>query len=299
MKYRRTRRLLKKKHIVVISTVLFVLVAAVVIIGVSAASKERAREQQAVDTKLHEGLLRIGLRGDIDALCTYNEETGQYEGLEKDIADELVSRIFGDDIIVEYVDVNSRTKDALLKIGDVDLSLGASINTDQSGICYTSSYFADACGFLVMKDESVSQETLEDLSGGVIAMVQGSLPAMESEADEDKTKLDEYLALKGITVTIKEYASYPEAINALGAGFVKGVCAAQNDLKHFGKSGMLLLNEAFMPNRYCVQFVSADELLCAVFSKTIEEMRKDGTIEALAQKWNITDYSGLEDISNE
>jgi ABC-type amino acid transport substrate-binding protein len=51
-----------------------------------------------------------------------------------------------------------------------------------------------------------------------------------------------------------------------------------------------------MPNRYCVQFASADQALCTVFSKAIADMRKDGTLDALVQRWNLIDYSGLKDM---
>lgn len=294
MKYRKRRLLyLKKKHIVIISVLLFALIATLVIVKVSENARERAAEQQAVQSQLHEGLLRVGLRGDIGTLCTFNQDTGEYEGLEKDVADELISRVFGDDILVQYVDVNSRTKDALLKIGDVDISLGASIDTAQSGICYTSSYFADACAFLVMEGGITSQE---GLSGKKIAVVPGSLPALKSEKDENKTRLDDYLATQGIEATIKQFASYPEAIEALNSGVVDGVCASETNLKLFGKTGMLLLSERFMPNRYCVQFAKADTALCAVFSKAIAEMRDDGTLDAIVARWNQIDYSALKDM---
>ena len=294
MKYRKRRLLfLKKKHIVIIGVLLFAVIATLVIVKVSEAASERNAEQQAVQSQLHEGMLRVGLRGDISTLCTYNVDTGEYEGLEKDVADELISRVFGDDILVEYIDVNSRTKDALLKIGDIDISLGASINTEQSGICYTSSYFADACAFLVMEGGVTTQE---DLEGRVIAVVPGSLPAEQSPKDENKTMLDDYLASQNIEATVKEYASYPEAMEALSTELVDGVCASETNLKIFGKTGMLLISERFMPNRYCVQFASADKSLCTVFSNTIEEMRNDGTLDALVAKWNQIDYSALKDV---
>lgn len=294
MKYRkRSLLLLKKKHIVIISVILAALIATLIIVKVGASSRESAAERQAVQAQLQTGLLRIGLRGDLSSLCTLNPDTGEYEGLEKDISDELVSRVFGDDIIVEYVAVNSRTKDALLKIGNIDLSLGASVNTGQSGISYTSSYYADACGFLVIEGGITSQEGLE---GGVVAVVQNSLPAQISAKDKEKTKLDDYFAAQGIAAKVKPYASYPEAVDALSAGLVSGVCAAGIDLTIFGKSGMLLLGERFMPNRYCVQFASSDSALCAAFSAEIAAMREDGTLAVLTKKWNLLDYSGLNDI---
>jgi len=285
--------LLKKKHIIIISVILAVLIAVVVIAKVSTVGRERAEKQQAVASQLHEGLLRVGLRGDIGQFCTFNEDTGEYEGLEKDVIDALIACVFGEDILVEYVDVNSRTKDALLKIGDVDVSLGASIDLDLSGICYTASYYADACAFLVMEGGVTSQE---GLSGGIIAVVQNSLPAQDSEENEDKTLLDDYLTVQGIAATVKEFASYPEAVDALRSGVVDGVCASENDLKIFGKSGMLMLAERFMPNRYCVQFASDDSALCAVFNDAIEAMIADGTMEVLIAKWNLVDYSALQDI---
>ena len=299
MKYRKRRLLLKRKHIIIVGALLVAIIAAIVIVRVSGGARERTAERQAVQAQLQTGLLRIGLRGDLSSLCTYNADTGEYEGLEKDIVDELVSRVFGNDIIVEFVDVNSRTKDALLKIGDIDLSLGASINTDESGICCTSSYFADGCGFLVMDDGSEAQETREareELKDGIVAVVQNSLPAMESRENEDITKLEYYLAAQDIAATIKMYASYPEAVDALSAGLVNGVCASETDLKIFGKSGMLLLGERFIPNRYCVQFSDSDSALCAVFNKAIAAMREDGTLSALTKKWNLKDYSGLNDL---
>ncbi len=295
MKYRKKRLLLlKKKHIVIICVLLFAILATFVIVKLTEASRERAAEQQAVQAQLDAGLLRVGLRGDMKQLCAYNTETGQYEGLEKDIADELIAHVFEDKLLVQYVEVNSRTKDALLKIDEIDMALGASLDTGKSGIRYTVPYFADACAFLVMEGGITSEL---GLSGGVIAVVQNSMPALDSSETEDATNLDDYLAAQGITATVKVYASYPEAVQALSDGFVQGVCASENDLKIFGRSGMLLLAERFMPCRYCVQFAQSDEALRTVFSKAIAQMQEDGTLAALVGKWGLTDYSALPDVN--
>jgi len=295
LKYKKRNLLvLKKKHIIIISIILVALITAIVIVKVSAVGRERADKEQAVASQVHEGLLRVGLRGDIGQFCTLNPDTGEYEGLEKDVIDALIARVFGDDILVEYVDVNSRTKDALLKKGDIDVALGASIDTDQSGICYTDPYFADACAFLVMEGGITSQT---GLSGGIIAVVQNSLPAQDSPENEDKTLLDDYLAAQNIPATVKTFASYPEAVEALKSGVVEGVCASENDLKLFGKAGMLMLADRFLPNRYCLQFSSSDKALCAAFTDALGDMIKDGTMAAVITKWNLVDYSALPDVN--
>jgi ABC-type amino acid transport substrate-binding protein len=51
-----------------------------------------------------------------------------------------------------------------------------------------------------------------------------------------------------------------------------------------------------MPNRYCVQFASSDSALCEVFSDAIKAMIADGTMDALIAKWNLVDYSALQDV---
>ena len=290
MRYRKKRILLKEKHIKIIGIIGAVIIVILVVLFISAANKEKAQMQASVDDMAALGVINVGLRGDIGSLCTYNEETGEYEGLEKDVADEIISRIFGDDILVHYVDVNSETKNALLLSGDVDIALGASLNTGTSDICYTSSYYSDGSAFLVIEGEMTSED---GLNGGTIGVVQGSLA--DTEQSNGQTNLESYLEAHDINASIKEYSSYPEAIEALRDGFVNGVCANEVFLKVFGKTGMLILPERFMPNNYCVEIRESLGAFCGVVSNTIKDMQADGTMESLIDKWNLVNYASLEE----
>jgi len=283
--------LINKKHIRVIAIVLVLIVAYFVIQSLSTAGRERAQQEAAMGSISAEGIIRVGLRGDIGRLCTYNADTDTFEGLEKDVADEIIRRVFGNDILIRYQQVNSRTKDVLLKSGDIDISLGATLAAGTSGIVYTEPFYADAAAFLVMEGSMTWQTGLKD---GTVAIVQDSLMAQEVDEDE-VTRMQAYLTAQGLNTKIKEYASYPEAMEALDSGHVDGVCASEIYLMRFGKNGMLMLPERFMPHRYCIGVREDLGALSDVINETLEQMRSDGTLGALIEKWNLTDYSALTD----
>lgn len=291
LKYRRRRfLLLKRKHIKIIIIILAVVIAAAVILAVTSANRVRSGKQHAVEFISDKGVLNIGLRGDLRSISNFNEQTNEFEGLDKDVADEIVRRLFPDGMIVNYVLVNSETKDAQMRLGTLDMALGASRNTGKSGILYTSPYFADASAFLV-KEGQITSSAL--LNGKTVGVVQGSVVDQKSEDDEEISVLQEYLIKQGVEVTVRRYASYPEAIEGLRAGAVAAVSASENNLKKFGISGMLVLPDRFLPSRYCVQVRKDMGTFVDVVDDVLAEMKKDGTLDALISKWNLVDYSAL------
>lgn len=291
MKHRRKRWLLiKPRHIkIIIITVSAILVLWAVSSILTATGRE-SKKQQAVDAFYQRGMINIGMRADLGALCTLNEKTGEFEGFEKDVADILISRLFEQDIIVNFVEVNSRTKDAMLRRGDIDIALAASIEKTISGIDYTSPYYADASAFLVSEGQ---MSTMEGLNGGVIAIVQNTYQALSGE-EEKTTKMDDYLALLKIGAEVREFASYPEAVSALRAGLVNGVCASEVMLKLFGQKGMVILSERFMPNEYCVGVSETNGVFIEAVDDGLRSMQLDGTLQELIRKWNLTNYEELD-----
>ena len=278
MRFKKRRLIrIQQKHIRIIAPVLAVIVIIAVISLISSASKERAQKLEAIDNIAGRGVINIGLRGDIGDLCTYDQETGTFEGLEKDIADEIINRIFEDGILVNYVMVSSETKDAYLTNSDIDIALGASVKGSSSSIYYTSSYYSDAAAFLVNEEQT---DRVDDLNGGVIVVVQGSLVESESADNEDINKLEEYLDLHGMTATVDVYASYQEAVEALRLGFVDAVCANELFLILYGKAGMLILSDRFLPYHFVVGVDQSLGMFCDAVDETLREMKKDGTVSA-------------------
>jgi ABC-type amino acid transport substrate-binding protein len=122
--------------------------------------------------------------------------------------------------------------------------------------------------------------------------------AQESEDnkdDENATLMSEYLKILDIEADVKEYASYPEAIQALRDGFVDAVCASETALTKFGKTGMLLLPERFMPSDYRICFSQSAGLFSQAVNDVIATMKQDGTLDMLIQKWDLVNYQKLEE----
>ncbi len=282
---------INKKYFRIAVAAVVVVIAIVIIVLVASANKKTAEKQSSIDAVAKTGVFNIGLRGDIGTLCAYDEQTKTYTGLEKDIADELAGRLFPDGgVIVNFINVNSETKDAMLQQGTLDISLGASVTGSVSGIKYSQVYYSDACAFLVREGEMTSGDAL---TGGKIAVIQGTYPATKQKKDKNLTYLDEYLSEKGIKAFVKLYASYPEAIEALKDGFINGVCANEINLKLFGKTGMLILPERFMPISYCVQVRGALGMFIDAVNDCLSEMESDGTMSALLDKYGLVDYGEL------
>lgn len=294
MRFFRRSILIKKKYLKIILPILAAIVIIVVIASLSAGAKERQEKQAAVDAVAEVGILKIGLRGDLGALCTYNTQAKEFEGLEKDVIDEVLSRLFDEDMIITYELVNSNTKDAQIKTGELDIALGASINYKTSSIKFSTSFYADPAGFLVMENGIKSQE---DLNGKTIGYVQESYVSRENEDDE--TKLEVYLETQGITADIKKYASYPETIDALAGGHVSAVCAGGEYMKLFGKKGMVILPERFLPHKYSIETRRSLATFCTAISDVLNEMEQDGTLEKLIDKWGLVDYYELTEGLNE
>lgn len=296
MRYKRRRLLLfKQTHLRIIIGIAIALAVFAIIYFILSATGHESKKQSAVNDVQSTGLINIGLRKGLGKLCAYNEETGQFEGFEKDVADEITSRIFGGDILVNYVTINTETRLAYLKRDDIDIGLGAAINMGEKGIQYSASYFSEGSAFLVIEENTKS---MEELSGGRIAIVHGTMHAQKSEAnDDDKnaTLMSDYLKILNIEADIKEYASYPEAIQALRDGFVDAVCASETALTQFGMTGMLLLPERFMPSDYRVCISNSLGLFSEAVDDAIAAMKKDGTLDTLMHKWDLVNYQELEE----
>ncbi len=295
MRYRKRRFwLIKQEHLRIIIGIAIVLAVVAIVFFILSITGHQASKQNAVDNVAATGLINVGLRGDLNKLCTYNEDTGAFEGFEKDVADEIIRRLFGDEILTNYTNVNTETRTAYLSRDDIDFALGAATYIDQSGVDYSSVYFSDGSAFLVMEDKIKS---MQELSGGIIGIVQGSMHAQEGDTkkDENATQMSDYLKKLEIEASVKIYASYPEAIDALRDGFVNAVCASETALTQFGRPGMLMLPERFMPNDYRVCISDSLGLFTEAVDDAIAAMKSDGTLESLMGKWNLVNYSELEE----
>ena len=179
----------------------------------SATGDVTADVQKIIDA----GVLKVGVKTDVPCFSLQNTATGEYEGLEDDLAYNIAGKIFGctpdeakEKKLVEFQGVTAKTRGPLVENGELDMVIATFTITEERKETYNFStpYFTDAVGLLVLKDSGIN--SIEDLDGKVIGVAQGSTSQKGFEA---------YVAEKGINVkpTFEEFDGYPALAAALSA----------------------------------------------------------------------------------
>jgi len=148
------------------------------------------------------GVLKVGIKEDVPGFGYYNKDTGQYEGLEIDLAKLMAREFTGDEKNLELVPVTTSTRGPLLDNGDIDIALATFAITEERKLQwnFSAAYYTDYIGFMVKKDSGIVN--LEKLKGKTVGVVKLSPTRrllekniQDSNFDERKTMMhDLYLA---------------------------------------------------------------------------------------------------------
>lgn len=273
----------KRKRLtgVIAFVVAFVLAASVLLTGCSASSG------------VGQGTLKVGVRSDIVGFGYYNEETGNYYGLEIDIAEEMAKRLGYSD--VEYVTVTPDSRKETLLNGDVDALIACySISSSrEENFDFSPAYYEDA---IIMVTENTSHiDSIDDLKGCTIGTMSGANTAPQlvikladigfsngevQSANEDNSdvQFDTYHLL--------QFSSYQELSNALEEGVVDAMVMDGAIAKTYMNSERSIMSDFTIEDQsYGVATQKGSELSSAV-STTIQAMLDDGTIAGLIDKWD-------------
>ena len=125
-----------------------------------------------VQAIIERGVLRVGVKQDVPNFGYKNPDSGEFEGLEIDIARKIADELGVD---IEFTPVTAQTRGPLLDNGQVDLVIATFTITEERKLLYnfTTPYYTDAVGFLVNKDSGI--KTFTDLNGKTIGVAQGSI----------------------------------------------------------------------------------------------------------------------------
>ena len=215
----------------------------------------------AVQEIVDRGVLNVGVKEDVVGFGLYNTETGEYEGLEIDLA-RMIAEAMGVDS-VEFTAVTAATRGQLLDAGDVDMVLATFTITDERKLSY------DAVTVMVMKDSGI--ETLADLEGKIIGVSTGStsMASLEEAA--------------GVSLTFEEFATYPEIKLALTVGTIDAFCVDGSILSSYLDDDTVLLSERFAPQQYGVATKLDNTELAEYVDGLITMWLEDGTIDGLIE----------------
>lgn len=214
------------------------------------------------------GVLRVGVKDSLVGMGYLNPETGEYEGLEIDIAT-LIAEEMG--VEVEFLVVTPTTRLQMIDSGDIDISLSNFTITEERKMSYhfSAPYYTDAVGVMVLKDSGIS--SLADLDGKTVGVTMSSTSAQS---------LKNYLG-EGYELSFNEFDDHAAIKLALSAGAVDAHCVDTVVLSSYMDDTTVILDERFAAQPFGVVSKLSNVSLNAYIDELIEKWLADGSIEAL------------------
>lgn len=231
-----------------------------------------------VQAILDSGKLRVGVKSDVPNFGLQDAATGEFSGMEIDLAYKLAERIglTADD--VEFEPVTAKTRGPLLDNGQLDVVIATFTINEERKLQwnFTQPYYQDPVGLLVKKDAGFS--SLADLDGKTIGVAQGATTrdAVQVEADA----LD-------ISVNFLEFQTYPEINAALESGRVDAFSVDKSILSGYVTDDSEILPDGFAPQDYGAASKLGTDGLTQFIDDMLDEMQASGEMDALLEKWNL------------
>lgn len=254
---------------------LFVVLSFLFMVG--AAFAESAAVAPEVQAILDRGKLRVGVKPDVPGFG-YQELTGEFMGMEVDLARAMATAILGDENAVEFTAVTAKTRGPLLDTGELDMVIATyTINAERLlQYAYSKPYFVDAIGLLVKTEKGFT--TLADMDGMTIGTAQ---------AATTKDVLNAAADAGGFTLSFAEFPTYPDLKAALDSDRIACFSVDKAILMGYLDDTVTLLDDSYASQPYGVAMKLGNDGLCKVVDDTIAAMRADGSMDALVTEWNL------------
>ena len=238
------------------------------------------------------GVLRVGVKNAVIGFGYQDPITGEYSGMEIDIAKALADQLGVD---VEFTTVTAATRTELLDSGDIDCVLATFTITDErkQSWDFTTPYYTDHVTVLV--EDSSGIQTLADLKDKLVGVSSGSTSARALTAAMidagildgtgfDKDTFDPATWKDGIS--FQQFDDYPGISTALAAGQVDAFCVDKSILAVYKTEGRSYIADEFAPQEYGIATKkgSGFSTYCEDF---IQSKLADGTIDGWIAEYNL------------
>lgn len=258
----------------------------------AAAAADPASYGSDVQAIIDRGVLKVGVKSDVLGFGYMDPLTGEYEGMEIDLAKKLADFLGVD---VEFTTVTAATRTELLDSGDIDCVMATFTITDErkQSWDFTTPYYTDHVTVLVKDSSNI--KTLEDLKDKTVGVSSGSTSAKSlvkamiengviTGDGFNEESFDPATWTEG--VSFKQYDDYPSISTALEADEVDAFCVDKSILAVYKTAGRSYIDAEFSPQEYGVATKKGSG-----FSKLCEDevstWLSDGTIDSLIAQYNL------------
>lgn len=258
-----------------------VLAAAAIVSGCSKKNGGKSAGDSSLSSLKERGEFVIGLDDSFPPLG-FRDETGEITGYDIDLAKEVAARM-GVSFKAQPIDWDA--KEMELSSGKIDCIWNGFTMTKEreEALDFTKPYLSNEQVLVVRADSGI--KSLSDMKGKTVGLQSGS---SAQEAVDGNAEFAESLKRQ---VMFKDNVT---ALNDLDIGGVDGVVmdsvVANYSIAMTGRP-FVVAGEALAKESYGVAFRKGDKALRDEAQKILEEMAKDGTVEAISNRWFGRDIS--------
>ena len=262
--------------------ILTIVLTAALMLGITAPISQAMDLPQEVKNIVKRGQLRVGVKTDVPGFSV-QDLSGNFQGMEVDIAKKLAMRMGLKANNIIYVPVTAKTRGQLVDSGDIDMVIATFTITEERKKTWNFStpYYIDAISLLVKKSSNI--DSYNDLKDKKVGVAEGST---------SKEGLIKAAEQHGVTLSdtnnFQTFPDYPSIKAALDAGQVQAFCVDGSILAGYLDSGTHLLTSIrFMPQQYGIVTKLANKEQAAFVNECIETWLADGTIKEFIEDNNV------------
>ena len=212
-------------------------------------------------------------------------DDGEFTGFDLDLAAEVAKRLGKE---IKYQPIAWDAKDMELSSGNIDcIWNGFSTKNREDKYTWTKPYMKNEQVFVVRSDSDIN--SFEDLAGKTVEV------QIDSSAE---AVLKENTELSGTFNKLQTVADFNTGFMDLEMGGVDALAmnsvVANYQITKRGTEGFKVLDKPLSSEEYAVGFKLGNTILRDEVQKALEEMKADGTLKSISEKWFGKDVTTLE-----
>ena len=212
-------------------------------------------------------------------------DDGEFTGFDLELATEVAKRMGKE---IKYQPISWDAKDMELTSGNIDcIWNGFSIQGREDKYTWSKPYMKNDQVFVVKSDSSI--DSIEDLAGKTVEV------QTDSSAE---AALKENTELANTFGKLQTVADYNTGFMDLEMGGVDAIAmdsvVANYQITKRGGNGFTVLDTPLSSEEYGVGFKLGNETLKNEVQKALEDMKADGTMKTISEKWFGKDVTTLE-----
>ena len=216
------------------------------------------------------------------------DDNGEYTGFDLELA-QAVCEMEGWELVKKPINWDS--KDMELNSGAIDcIWNGFTMNGREDDYTFSVPYVDNSQVIVVAEDAGI--DDLEGLAGKIVGVQAAS-------AAEELLNSEEEGGQKALADTFGElrpFADYNTAFTELQAGALDALAidigVAKYQLNSRGE-GFKILDQTLNKEQYAIGFKKGDQELCDIVNADLQKLTNDGTVQELAEKYEIADMVSL------